>query len=122
MEYLPRVVDREIEELMEIMGAILIEGCKWCGKSTTGAHHAKSVIEFQNPDQKGEFEEIKNTKPSLFLNGEKPRMFDEWQMYPVVWDSIRTDVDHTGRKGQYLLTGSAKPPEISAERLRYFVL
>ena len=111
MEYLPRVVDREIEELMEIMGAILIEGCKWCGKSTTGAHHAKSVIEFQNPDQKEEFEEIKNTKPSLFLNGEKPRMFDEWQMYPVVWDSIRTDVDHTGRKGQYLLTGSAKPQE-----------
>ena len=111
MEYLPRVVDREIEELMEIMGAILIEGCKWCGKSTTGAHHAKSVIEFQNPDQKEEFEEIKNTKPSLFLNGEKPRMFDEWQMYPVVWDSIRTDIDHTGRKGQYLLTGSAKPQE-----------
>ena len=111
MEYLPRVVDREIEELMEIMGAILIEGCKWCGKSTTGAHHAKSVIEFQNPDQKEEFEEIKNTKPSLFLNGEKPRMFDEWQMYPVVWDSIRTDVDHTGRKGQYLLTSSAKPQE-----------
>lgn len=111
MKYLPRVVDKEIDELMEVMGAVLIEGCKWCGKSTTGLHHAKSVIEFQNPDRKQEYDEIKNTKPSLFLNGEKPRMFDEWQMYPVVWDSIRTDVDHTGLKGQYILTGSAKPSE-----------
>lgn len=111
MKYLPRVVDKEIEELMEIMGAVLIEGCKWCGKSTTGLHHAKSVIEFQNPDKKQEYDEIKNTKPSLFLNGEKPKMFDEWQMYPIVWDAIRTDVDHTGLKGQYILTGSAKPSE-----------
>lgn len=111
MEYLPRIVDKEVEELMEIMGAVLIEGCKWCGKSTTGLHHAKSVIEFQNPDKKQEYDEIKNTKPSLFLNGEKPKMFDEWQMYPVVWDSIRTDIDHSGLKGQYILTGSAKPSE-----------
>ena len=111
MKYLPRIVDKEIDELMEIMGAILIEGCKWCGKSTTGLYHAKSVIEFQNPDRKQEYDNIRNTKPSLFLNGEKPRMFDEWQMYPVVWDSVRTDVDHTGLKGQYILTGSAKPSE-----------
>ncbi len=111
MKYLPRIVDKEIDELMEIMGAILIEGCKWCGKSTTGLCHAKSVIEFQNPDRKQEYDNIRNTKPSLFLNGEKPRMFDEWQMYPVVWDSVRTDVDHTGLKGQYILTGSAKPSE-----------
>ena len=111
MNYLPRVVDSEIDELMEIMGAVLIEGCKWCGKSTTGSYHAKSIIEFQNPDKKQEYDEIKNTKPSLFLNGEKPRMFDEWQMYPVVWDSIRTDVDHSRKKGEYSLTGSAKPSE-----------
>lgn len=111
MEYLPRVVDKKIDELMEIMGAVLIEGCKWCGKSTTGMHHAKSIIEFQNPDRKQEYDRIKNTQPSLFLKGNKPRMFDEWQMYPVVWDSIRTDVDHSGEKGQYILTGSAKPSE-----------
>lgn len=111
MKYLPRIVDKEIKELMEIMGAVLIEGCKWCGKSTTGVYHSKSIVEFQNPDQKQEYDEIKNTKPSLFLNGEKPRMFDEWQMYPIVWDTIRTDVDHTRLKGQYILTGSAKPKE-----------
>ena len=109
--YLPRVVDKEIDELMEIMGAVLIEGCKWCGKSTTGLKHSKSVIEFQNPDKIKEYEEIKNTQPSLFLKGDKPRMFDEWQMYPVVWDSIRTDVDHSQKKGQYILTGSARPSE-----------
>ena len=111
MKYLPRVVDTEIDELLEIMGAVLIEGCKWCGKSTTGSHHAKSIIEFQNPDRKQEYDEIKNTQPSLFLKGEKPRMFDEWQMYPVVWDAIRTDVDHSHLKGEYILTGSAKPSE-----------
>ena len=111
MKYLPRVVDKEIDEIMEIMGAVLIEGCKWCGKSTTGLHHAKSVIEFQNPDKKQEYEEINYTKPSLFLEGEKPLMLDEWQMYPVVWDAIRSDVDHSGLKGQYILTGSAKPKE-----------
>lgn len=111
MKYIPRIVDAEINELMEIMGAVLIEGCKWCGKSTTGLHHAKSFIEFQNPDKKQEYDEIKNTQPSLFLKGDKPRMFDEWQMYPIVWDSIRTDVDHSSKKGQYILTGSAKPSE-----------
>lgn len=111
MKYLPRIVDSEIKELMKIMGAVLIEGCKWCGKSTTGLYHAKSVIEFQNPDKKQVYDEIKNTKPSLFLNGDKPRMFDEWQMYPVVWDAIRTDVDHSQLKGQYILTGSAKLSE-----------
>ncbi len=111
LKYVPRIVDKEIEELMEIMGAILIEGCKWCGKSTTGAYHSKSIIEFQNPDKKQEYDEIKNTKPSLFLVGEKPRLLDEWQMYPVVWDSIRMDVDHSRLKGQYILTGSAKPDD-----------
>lgn len=80
-------------------GAVLIEGCKWCGKSTTGSYHAKSIIEFQNPDRKQEYDDIKSTKPSLFLNGEKPRMFDEWQMYPVVWDSVRCDVYHSRLKG-----------------------
>ena len=110
-KYLPRIVDLEINESMEVMGAILIEGCKWCGKSTTAIHHAKTIVEFQNPDKKEEYDNIRDTKPSLFLKGEKPLLFDEWQMYPVVWDSIRTDVDHTRLKGQYILTGSAKPKE-----------
>ena len=110
-KYISRIIDKEIDDLLKIMGAVLIEGCKWCGKSTTGAKHAKSIIELQNPNNQEEYNQISNTKPSLFLNGEKPRMFDEWQMYPVIWDAIRTDVDHTGLKGQYILTGSARPQE-----------
>ncbi len=110
-KYIPRIIDDEIKSSLKSMGALLIEGCKWCGKSTTGKQIAKSIVEFQNPDKKNEYDSIKNTKPSLFLDGEKPRMFDEWQTYPVVWDSIRTDLDHTGLKGQYILTGSARPAE-----------
>ena len=110
-EYIPRIVDKEIENKLSYMGALLIEGCKWCGKSTTAKQFAKSVTEFQDPDKKNEYESINNTKPSLFLEGTKPKLLDEWQMYPVVWDSIRTDVDRTGLKGQYILTGSAKPVE-----------
>lgn len=108
-KYLPRVVDQLVEDKLSYMGAILIEGCKWCGKSTTASQHSKSKIEFQDPDKKKDYDFINNTKPSLFLDGEKPRLFDEWQMYPVIWDSIRNDVDKTGLKGQYILTGSAKP-------------
>ena len=108
-KYLPRIVDKLVDDKLSYMGALLIEGCKWCGKSTTAGQHAKSKIEFQDPDKKNDYDFINNTKPSLFLDGEKPRLFDEWQMYPVVWDSIRTDVDKTGLKGQYILTGSTKP-------------
>ena len=85
------------------MGAVVIEGPKWCGKSTTAKQFSKSVIELQDPDKKIQYDNINETKPSLFLEGEKPRLFDEWQMYPVIWDSIRTDVDRTGEKGQYIL-------------------
>lgn len=111
MNYIPRVIDAEIDELMSVMGAVLIEGCKWCGKSTTGRRHARSVLEFQNPDRFREFEAIEKTKPSLFLQGEKPLLFDEWQTRPVVWDCVRADVDRTGLSGQYILTGSARPAE-----------
>lgn len=65
-EYLPRIVDKQVEDVLNIMGAVLIEGCKWCGKFTTARQHSKSILEFQNPDQKKEFDNIKNTKPSIF--------------------------------------------------------
>ena len=112
-KYIPRIVDKVLQNKLEYMGAVLIEGCKWCGKSTTARQIAKSYIEFQDPDKKVQYDKTNQTKPSLFLEGEKPRLFDEWQMYPVVWDSIRMDVDHTGLKGQYILTGSARPIEDS---------
>lgn len=112
-KYMPRVIDGVLKNKLEYTGAILIEGCKWCGKSTTAKQFANSYIEFQNPDKKLQYDKINQTKPSLFLNGNKPRLFDEWQMYPVIWDAIRTNIDHTGLKGQYILTGSARPSEES---------
>lgn len=110
-KYLPRIIDKTLENKLEYMGAIVIEGPKWCGKSTTAKQYCKSFLELQDPDKKIQYDNISTTKPSLFLEGDKPRLFDEWQMYPVIWDSIRTDVDHTGLKGQYILTGSTTPPK-----------
>lgn len=112
-KYIPRIVDSLLKNKLEYIGAVLIEGCKWCGKTTTARQFAKSYIEFQDPDKKIQYDKINQTKPSLFLEGEKPRLFDEWQMYPVIWDSIRMNVDHTRLKGQYILTGSARPKEDS---------
>ncbi len=105
-QYMPRIIDDVLKNKLEYMGAVVIEGAKWCGKSTTAKNIAKSVIELQDPDKKIQYDNIRDTKPSLFLEGEKPRLLDEWQMYPVIWDSIRTDVDRTGLKGSYILTGS----------------
>ena len=109
INYLPRIVDKVLQNKLEYMGAVLIEGCKWCGKSTTAKQFAKSYVEFQDPDKRLQYDKINQTKPSLFLVGEKPRLFDEWQMYPIIWDSIRMDIDKTSLKGQYILTGSARP-------------
>lgn len=110
-KYLKRVLDDIIEKKMQSIGAILIEGPKWCGKSTTAKRHAKSIIEFQDVDKKSNYDIINKTKPSLFLDNERPLLIDEWQMYPVVWDAIRNDIDKSGLQGQFLLTGSAKPTE-----------
>ncbi len=105
-KYLKRVIDEKLDRKLSSIGAILIEGCKGCGKTTSGRRYVKSVIEFQDVDKINLYNNINNTKPSLFLEGEKPLLIDEWQMYPIVWDAIRNDIDKTRKQGQYLLTGS----------------
>ena len=107
--YIPRLIDSVLERKLRAHGAVLIEGCKWCGKSTTAAEHARSVLELQNPETRGDNIELAKTKPSILLEGEKPRLIDEWQDAPVIWDAIRYDLDKTRLKGQYILTGSATP-------------
>lgn len=107
--YFSRIIDGVISRKLQLYGAVSLEGCKWCGKSTTCKQFAKSEILFQDPDEFTNYQMIADTKPSLFLIGEKPRLIDEWQMFPKVWDSIRYDVDKTSLNGQYLLTGSATP-------------
>lgn len=111
MKYINRIVDKEIKKELSIMGAILIKGPKWCGKTTSAKQVAKSVLEMQNPDLQENYIEIANTKPSVLLEGEKPRLIDEWQLAPKLWNAVRYSVDNVGKPNQYILTGSATPKE-----------
>ncbi len=104
--YISRIVDAELDLRLEAFGATLIVGPKWCGKTTTGEHHAKSVIRMQDPDMREGYLVTANIKPSLLLKGEKPRLIDEWQDAPVLWDAVRTEVDRQNMEGLFILTGS----------------
>lgn len=96
-----------LQERLETFGAVLIEGPKWTGKTTTAEQQAKSVIKLQDPDKAEEYLTTAATKPSLLLKGEQPKLIDEWQDAPMIWDAVRTAVDNTGGKpGQFILTGS----------------
>ncbi len=105
-KYLPRVLDRELDLRLRSVGATLIVGPKWCGKTTTAKRKAASVLEMQDPDLQEGYLKLADTKPSLLLRGEKPRLIDEWQLAPVLWDAVRVSVDRSDEKGQYILTGS----------------
>ena len=105
-KYLPRIVDNELKYRLESIGAVLIEGPKWCGKTTTAEQIAGSVLRMQDPDTLQNNLLMAETKPSLLLKGEKPRLLDEWQVAPVLWDAVRSDIDRVGEFGQYILTGS----------------
>lgn len=106
MSYLRRTADALLAEWLEAFGAILIEGPKWCGKTTTAEQVAKSVIKLQDPDMRDEYLATAAAKPSLLLIGDNPRLIDEWQDAPVLWDAVRTTVDTRQDQGQFILTGS----------------
>lgn len=105
-EYLPRIVDRELELRLQASGATLIVGPKWCGKTTTGEQKAKSILKMQDPDKKDGYLATAAAKPSLLLKGENPRLIDEWQIAPVLWDAVRTAVDQRQEDGLFILTAS----------------
>lgn len=105
-EYKPRLIDDEIDEYLEMIGAILIEGPKWCGKTTTSEQHTKSSIKLQDTDQSENYLRWAKVQPSILLEGEKPRLIDEWQMAPILWDAVRNSVDELHEDGLYILTGS----------------
>lgn len=106
MGYLHRVADTQLEERLEAFGAVLIEGPKWCGKTTTAEQICKSVIRLHDFDMQEEYLATAASKPSLLLLGETPRLIDEWQDAPMLWDAVRTQVDMRQTPGQFVLTGS----------------
>lgn len=105
-KYLPRIADSELELRLRTFGATLIVGSKWCGKTTTAQQVANSVISLQNPDVLANYRLTGEVKPSLLLAGKRPRLLDEWQVIPQLWDAVRSAVDEEGQKGMFVLTGS----------------
>lgn len=108
-DYKPRIIDKTIIQYLKSFGAVCVEGPKWCGKTWTSSYHSSS--EFYVGDPSGNFQNrvLAQMSPDLVLNGEKPRLIDEWQEVPALWDAVRHRVDQTGEKGQFILTGSATP-------------
>lgn len=109
--YIPRIIDKALEERLDAVGAVLIAGPKWCGKTTTAEQQAGSVLKLQDPDKTKGYLATAEVKPSLLLNGETPRLIDEWQMAPTLWDAVRNAVDERGEAGQFILTGSTTVDE-----------
>lgn len=112
-KYINRIADKVLKQRLEEKGAILLEGAKWCGKTTTAEQLAGSVIYMQNPKNRKQNIELAEINPELILQGDTPRLIDEWQLAPVLWDAVRFEVDQRDAWGQFILTGSTTPTDKS---------
>ncbi len=110
-KYKKRIADKIIEKKLAGKGAILIEGPKWCGKTTTAEQLSNSILYMSEPDKIRQNITMAEVSPSMLLKGSTPRLIDEWQIAPKLWDAVRFEVDHRDEDGQFILTGSAVPPE-----------
>lgn len=108
-QYKHRVIDNILDRKLKGMGAVLIEGPKWCGKTTTAEEKAKSILYMNDPKKSSMYMQLAKMSPQSLLAGENPRLIDEWQLAPSLWDTIRFEVDHRDEEGQFILTGSAIP-------------
>lgn len=109
--YRPRLADKTLERKLKGKGAVLIQGPKWCGKTTTAEQMAKSILYMSKPEDVKSNLMAADIKPSKLLEGDIPRLIDEWQIAPKLWDAVRFEVDHRKGMGQFILTGSAVPPD-----------
>ena len=117
-EYRPRIADQLLTESLEALGAVLVQGTKWCGKTTTSVHHANSVLYMDDPTQKAQNLALAQTNIKQLLAGATPRVIDEWELAPELWDAARFEVDHRDEHvGQFIFTGSAVPKEKDKEKM-----
>ena len=107
--YRQRIIDDKVETYLRTFGAVCIEGPKWCGKTWTSSYHSNSEFFLGDPAGNFQNKKLAEMSPDLILNGESPRLIDEWQEVPTVWDAVRYRVDQTTQKGQFILTGSSTP-------------
>lgn len=112
MEYKKRIADTLLQDKLDAMGAVLIEGPKACGKTTTAEQQAKSVLYMDDPRKNAQYLEMAQTDITRLLEGSTPRLIDEWQQVPQFWDAIRFEIDHRQEDGQFILTGSAVPSRL----------
>lgn len=110
-DYLPRLIDEQVQLGLQTFGAICIEGAKWCGKTWTSQYHAKSSVFLADPSANFQNRQLAQLAPQTVLDGDVPRLIDEWQEVPSIWDAVRYEVDKRGAKGQFILTGSATPTQ-----------
>lgn len=108
-DYIPRIVDKIISESLSDFTAVHVRGPKWCGKTSTCEYFANSEIKLNTKKQREEFDRMYAADPGLFLRGDKPRLIDEWQLYPAIWDEVKNYADETHLKNQFLLTSSFSP-------------
>lgn len=112
-KYRPRIADKLIARKLKGKGAVLLEGAKWCGKTTTAEQICRSVLYMSEPGKREQNEQLARINPGLLLRGEKPRLIDEWQVAPQLWDAVRFEADHSSHLGLFVLTGSSVPPDMS---------
>ena len=111
--YKNRIVDEVLKKKLQGKGAVLIQGPKWCGKTTTAEQISKSILYMAKPDEKEQNLTLSEINPGLLLQGEVPRLIDEWQIAPKLWDAIRYEIDHRNAEGQFILTGSSVPAKMN---------
>lgn len=111
-DYWPRLADKQLEKRLQAKGAVLIQGPKWCGKTETAKQQAGSVLALDQPDQTTQYLHMAELSPTTLLKGETPRLIDEWQLAPQLWNAVRYEVDQRGINGQFILTGSALPADL----------